>query len=93
MIKYWPCNGCKAALSRHHHIVVPAGAVDDEHISVAVKSEDDADMAVSRIEHKVSRLGIAPRNFGAIAVLTGRSTTVADDVTTICGVIEYPIDE
>ena len=60
MIKYWPCNGCKAALSRHHHIVVPAGAVDDKHIAVAVKSADDADMAVSRIEHKVSRLGIAP---------------------------------
>lgn len=46
-IAFRPCYARKAALSRHHHIVVPAGAVDDKHIAAAVKSADNADMGSS----------------------------------------------
>ena len=56
----WSANGSKSFLAGNHHIVRVAGAVDDHDIAAAVKAADNTDMAVSRIEHKVSRLGIAP---------------------------------
>ena len=62
-------------------------------IAVSVKSADDADMAVSRIEHKVSRLGIAPSDGSAVFVLHGCSTTMTDNITAARLVVKHPIDK
>ena len=86
-----PANRGEAAFPRHHHIILAAGAVDDKHIAVAVKSADDADMAVSRIEHKVARLGIAPVNGGTVAVLCRSPTAMPNDILSAALVVEPPI--
>ena len=88
-----PANRGEAAFPRHHHIILAAGTVDDHDITAAVKAADNTDMAVAWIKDKVSRLGIAPRNFGAIAVLTGRSTAMTDDIATACDIVKHPIDK
>ena len=79
-VVFRPANCCETSFSGHHHIVVSAGAVDDHNIAVAVEAADDADMAILRVKRKVARLGIAPVNGGAVAVLGGGSAAMADDV-------------
>lgn len=88
-----PADACKAALSRHHHIVVPAGAVDDEHIAAAVKSADNADMGVLRVENKIAGQCLSPGDFGAIAMLGAGSTAMPDDIGAVCDVVKHPIDK
>ena len=62
-------NGSKSFLAGNHHIVRAAGAVDDHNIAAAVKAANNADMAVTRIKDKVSRLGVTPSNRRTVAVL------------------------
>lgn len=82
---------CKAALSRHHHIVIPAGTVDDKHIAAAVKSTDNADMGILRVENKIAGQRLTPGDFGAIAMLGAGPTAMPNDIAAACDVVKHPI--
>ena len=83
----------KADLSSHYNIIGAAGAVDDEDISAAVEAADDPHMTVARIKDKVARLGIAPADGCAVAVLGRGAAAMADDIAAARLVVEHPIDE
>ena len=67
--------------------------MDDEDISAAVEAADDPHMTVARVKDEVARLGIAPADGCAVAVLGRRPSTMADDVLPSALVVEYPIDK
>ena len=48
-------------------------------------------MGIIRVEHQVTGLCVRPRNIGAIAVLHGGSTAVADDIAAARLIEENPI--
>ena len=75
-----------------HHIVVSAGAVDDEQIAALVPAAYNAHMGVLWIEYQIAGQRLVPSDGGAVTVLCGRSAAVADDVLAACGIIEYPIN-
>ena len=83
----------EADLSSHYRIIGAAGAVDDEDISAAVEAAYDPHMTVARVKDEVARLGIAPADGCAVAVLGRGAAAMADDVLPSALVIEYPIDE
>lgn len=85
-------NG-KALLASNDYIVVAAGAVDDQNVSVLVNPTHDAHMGMIRVKHQVTGLCGRPRNIGAIAVLCGGPAAMADDVAAACGIVKNPIDE
>ena len=82
---------CKALLASNDHIVISAGAVDDEQFSVCVPAANDAHMGIIRVEYQVTGLCVRPRNIGAIAVLCGGSAAVADDIAAARLIVEHPI--
>ena len=86
-------NRGEAAFPRHHHIIRAAGTVDDHDITAAVKAANTADMAVTRIKDKVSRLGVTPSNRRTVAVLRSGPAAMPNDVLSACGIVEHPIDE
>ena len=88
-----PANRGEAAFPRHHHIILAAGAVDDEDISAAVEATDDPHMTVARVKDEVARLGIAPADGCAVAVLGRGATAMADDITAARLVVKHPIDK
>ena len=49
-----PCYGDEAFDTGNDHIVVAAGAVDDEQISVLISTADDADMFIAGIEYQIA---------------------------------------
>ena len=81
----------KAGRACDDHIVRTAGAVDDQQISIGVPSADDTDMGVTWVEHKVARQRLAPCDRRTIAVLTGRSTAMTDDIAAAGCVVKCPI--
>ena len=83
----------KALQSGHDHIVIAAGAVDDEQFTVCVPAANDAHMGIIRVEYQVTGLCVRPRNIGAIAVLCGGSSAMTDNVAATRGIVEHPIDE
>lgn len=83
----------KACPAGNDHIVVPAGTMDDEQSAVYVPAADDAHMGVIGVKHQIARLSILPADIGAIAVLHGGSSAVANDVTAARGIVEHPINE
>ena len=89
---YRPANGCKALDAGDHHIVVSAGAVDDEQIAALIPAADDAHMGVLWIEYQIAGQRLVPRDSGAVGMLRGGSAAVPDDVLAACGIIEYPIN-
>ena len=56
----------KALQPGNDHIVIAAGAVDDEQFAIGVPAAHDAHMGIVRVEHQITRLGILPRNIGAV---------------------------
>ena len=87
----WSANGSKSFLAGNHHIVRATGAVDDHDITAAVKAANNADMAVTRIKDKVSRLGVTPSNRRTVAVLrSGPAAMPKDGWSAALGVL-YPI--
>lgn len=77
---------CKAIRSGHcrearrtcdDHTVCAAAAMDDQEVAVRIAPADNADMGIAGIKHQIARLGLAPRNIRAIAVLRGSSATAA----------------
>mgnify|MGYP007127594133 FL=1 len=86
-----PANRGEAAFPRHHHIIRATGAMDDHDITAAVKAANNADMAVTRIKDKVSRLGVTPSNRRAVAVLRSGPAAMPNDVLSAALVVEYPI--
>lgn len=72
-----------------HHIVLRAGAVDDERVSALVFANENAHMGVAGIEHQITRQGFAPGDLLAVAVLTGRTAAVPDDI--VQRIVEYPV--
>lgn len=90
-VVFRPANCCEAGFSGHHHIVVSAGAVDDHDITAAIKAANNADMTVLRVKHKVARLGVAPINRGAVAVLGSGPTAMPNDALSAALVVEHPI--
>ena len=86
-------NRGKAAFPRHHHIIRAAGTVDDHDITAAVKAANNADMAVTRIKDKVSRLGVTPSNRRTVAVLRSGPAAMPNDVLSTALVVEYPIHQ
>ena len=81
----------KAGYTCDDHIVRTAGAVDDQQVSIGVPSADDTDMGVTWVEHKVARQRLAPCDRRTIAVLTGRSTAMTDDIAAAGCVVKCPI--
>ena len=67
--------------------------MDDHDITAAVKAANNADMAVTRIKDKVSRLGVTPSNRRAVAVLRSGPAAMPNDVLSAALVVEYPIDK
>ena len=51
---------CKALLTSNDYIVIAAGAVDDQQLSVGVPSADNTHMGIIRIEHQVTGLCVRP---------------------------------
>ena len=88
-----PANRGEAAFPRHHHIIRAAGTVDDHDITAAVKAANNADMAVTRIKDKVSRLGVTPSNRRTVAVLRSGPAAMPNDVLSTALVVEYPIHQ
>ena len=86
-----PANRGEADLPSHHHIIRATGAVDDHDITAAVKAANNADMAVTRIKDKVSRLGVTPSNRRTVAVLRSGPAAMPNDVLSTALVVEYPI--
>ena len=68
-----------------------AGTVDDQNVSVLVNPTHDAHMGIIRVEYQVTGLGVRPRNIGAIAVLHGGSSAMADDIAAARLIVEHPI--
>ena len=58
--------GGKAACAGNDHIVIAAGAVNDEQFAIAIFVANDAHMGIIRVEHQVTGLCVRPRNIGAI---------------------------
>ena len=81
----------KALQTSNDHVVVSAGAVDDEQFSVCAPAANDAHMGIIRVEYQVTGLCVRPRNIGAIAVLCGGSSAVADDIAAAGLIVEHPI--
>ena len=50
----------KALQPSHDHIVVAAGAVDDEQFSVCVPAANNTHMGIIRVEHQVTGLCVRP---------------------------------
>ena len=51
---YRPANGCKALDAGDHHIVVSAGAVDDEQIAALIPAAYDAHMGVLWVKYQIA---------------------------------------
>ena len=68
---YRPANGCKALDAGDHHIVVSAGAVDDEQIAALVPAAYNAHMGVLWIEYQIAGQRLVPRDSGAVGMLRG----------------------
>ena len=83
----------KACLAGNDHVVVPAGTMDDEQFAVRIPAADDTHVRIIGVKHQVARLRILPADIGAVAVLHGSPSTVADDVTAARGIVEHPIDK
>ena len=82
---------CKALHTSNDHIVISAGAVDDEQFSACVPAANDAHMGIIRVEYQVTGLCVRPRNIGAIAVLHGGASAVADNIAAAGLIVENPI--
>lgn len=82
---------CKALQTSNGHIVIAAGAVDDQQLSVGVPSADNTHMGIIWIEHQVTGLGVRPRNIGTIAMLHRGPAAVADDIAAARLIEENPI--
>ena len=67
--------------------------MDDHNITAAVKAADDPHMAVTWVKDQVARLGVAPADWCAVAVLGRCSAAVTNDILSAALVVEYPIDE
>ena len=80
----WPANGCKALDAGDHHIVVSAGAVDDEQFSVCVSAANNTHMGIIWVKRQVAGLSVLPTDISTIAVLHGSSSAVANDVAAVC---------
>ena len=65
--------------------------MNDHDITAAVKTANDAHMGVIGIEYQISRLGVAPINGSAVAVLGSSPAAVANDVLSAALVVERPI--
>lgn len=89
---YRPANGCKALDAGDHHIVVSAGAVDDEQIAALIPAAYDAHMGVLWVKYQIAGQRLVPRDGGAVGVLRGGPSPVTDDILAACGIIEYPIN-
>ena len=88
-----PPDRGKALFAGNDHIIITAGTVDHQQISVLVSAAYDPHMTVTRVENKVSGERIVSRDGGAVAVLGGRTSTMADDVLSARGVIKHPINK
>ena len=85
------CCLCEACAAGDGDAVVGAGAVDNQKISVRVIAAHNSDMAVIGVEYQITRLGFAPRDVRAIAVLRGCAAASAGEVFAACRVIECPV--
>ena len=86
-------NRCKAYFPSNYHIIRTTGTMDDEDIPAAVEAADDPHMTVTWVKDQITRLGVAPADRRAVAVLGSCSAAVTDDVLSAALVVEYPIDE
>lgn len=55
--------------------------MDDERVSALVLADKDAHMGVAWIEHQIAGQGFAPGDRLAVAVLTGRTAAMTDDIS------------
>ena len=51
-----PCDGGEALQTSNDHIVIAAGAVDDQQLSIGIPAANDAYMGIIWIEHQVTGL-------------------------------------
>ena len=65
--------------------------MNDEQFTVCVPAANDTHMGIIRVEYQVTGLCVHPRNIGAIAVLCGGSSAVADDIAAAGLIVEHPI--
>ena len=84
-------DGSKAANAGDNDAVITAGTMDDQEVSCIVSSSDNPDVTISRVKHKIAGLGLGPCDRGAIGMLGYRASTVAYDITAVCGVIKSPV--
>ena len=67
--------------------------MDDQQIAVFIPAADDADMFIIVIKHQIAGNGLIPGDAGAIGVLAGCSAAMADDIASVRGIVEHPIDK
>ena len=72
-----PRHARKTCRAGDNNAVCTTAAMDDQEIAARIAPADNADMGIAGIKHKVTRLGLAPRNIRAIAVLRGSSAAAA----------------
>ena len=67
--------------------------MDDQQISVFIPAANDADMFIIVIKHQITGNGLIPGDIGAIGVLCCRAAAMTDDIASVRGIVEHPIDK
>ena len=62
---------------RYHHVVLTAGAVADQQLSVLPPAHHNSHMGIIRVEGQITGLGICLRNRRTVGVLGGGATAPA----------------
>lgn len=75
--------GGKANFPGDYNIVLSAGAVDNQDISICVPAAYNTHMTIARIKYKVAGLGIGPSNPGTVGVLGVCAPAVAYGVCSV----------
>ena len=86
-----PTNRGKSLQTGNDHIVVPAGAVDNEQIIALIPSCHNAHMGVLRVENQITGKCVRPCDGSAVAVLHHSTTAVTEDIGSAACVVEHPI--
>ena len=87
----WSAYGRKPGLSCDNNIVVSAGTMDNQNVSILIPASHNADVGIFRVEYQVAGVGLGPGNGRAVAMLHPRPSAVAYDIAAAGYIVKYPI--
>ena len=92
-IKDRPADSGKSLPACNDHIVIAAGAMQNENISPLVPAADDPNVSVLRVKDQIPDLRLRPGNAGTGAVLRHSAAAMTDDVLAVRGIVKHPVHE